>query len=239
MAGQIGISGEQIRREQEESKQRSRRCGRPITVKPSRSLSVSVGGIEIDWLILLLTCVWLDHARLGFALAALAMGLRVVSSTVVTIQSEGDGVYATVSSPLRRRGREARIAVDEALLRLWNGWFCQSFELRGSNVSIVVAARAGSRLRPPLGVRSTLLARPSLRLSARVMALHLPNLALMGACVVLLGSGDRRFWALALWACSAIASSLANCLIGAPRLLVSRAETQRGAEVLGRDADVS
>lgn len=224
-ASEIGVSGEQIRREQAESKRRSRLGARRVSpAQAPRSLSVIVGGIEIDWGVVLLAGVWREHGMLGLVLAAFAIALGLASSKLVTVESEGERIFVSVTRPLARAGRQTRLVVDAAQLHYWNGWFSRSFVLRGSNVSVAVASRGGSRLKPPLGVLSLVSARPPFRLSARSIALNLPNLVLMGACIATVWGSGRHSFFVVLLACNGLAAALASCLIGAPRLVVSHVE---------------
>lgn len=164
MAHQRGISGDEIRREQEESRRRSRGSADARPLQPSVSMIVT--WVEIDWLMPLAACAVRGVGKIGLALAALAIGLEFFSSTFVTIQRGDEGVQAILKKPWRSGDSACCLALDTASLRYWNAWLCRGFELAGSNGSIAASGRRGSWFRPPLGVPATSVRPFSLSLKA-------------------------------------------------------------------------
>lgn len=227
-ASGMGISGEQIRRELAESRARSQLGGRGASAMPlPASLSMVVAGIDIDWFIPLLACYLRGFGKAGLALGAVTLALRFFSSRFVRIERDGSRVLATTLKAWRIVGSRTQLVIDDAELRYWGGWFCSGFELRGSNVSIVASCRRSS-IRPPRGVRANSVARPPLRLNARAIALTVPNILLMGASgasIWMSGKHTGLTFAAFLFG----ASSLACCLVGGPRLVVSPTEPQPSA----------
>jgi hypothetical protein len=218
----MGISGEEIRREQEESRQRSRVGRREETSFLPTELSVAVGGIEIDWFVPMLACASRGVGKLGLVFSACLIGLRFLTSRTVTVKRDGASVYAVVTRPWPYAGRAVRIEVTAATLRYWNGWSSRYFQLLGSEVSISASVRSGRRIWPPTGVPAARVERPRLRSSARAMALNLPNVLVMGGSVAAVWNVEgysSLVWALAIL-CGA--SSLGAYLVGAPDLRVEK-----------------
>jgi hypothetical protein len=229
MTGQRGISGDEIRREQEESRQRSRLgrgSARSRQLQPS--VSIIVTWVQVDWLIPLAACAVRGFGEVGLALAAIAIGIDFFSSRTVTIWRGDDGVQAVVRKLWQRGARVHPIVIDAASLRYWNAWFCRGFELSGANVSITASGKRGSSLRPPLGVPAASV-RPRLRPTARSIALNLPNLLLNAATIAAVWNVNRYSLVISFVALRSILSSLANCLLGGPELLITPPEYERAA----------
>ena len=132
MTQRRGISGDEIRREQEESRLRSRLGVRADARQLRPSLSIIVTSIEIDWLMPLAACAARGFGKVGLVLAAVAIGLDFFSSRIVTIWSGDDGVHAAVRKPWQRAARARQILIDSAHLHYWNIWFCRGLELVGA-----------------------------------------------------------------------------------------------------------
>jgi hypothetical protein len=188
MTRQRGISGDEIRREQEASRQRSRLGAGARQLQPS--VSIIVTWVEIDWLIPLAACAVRGFGKVGLALAAIAIGIDFFSSRTVTIWRGDDGVHAVVRKLWQRSARALHITIDAASLRYWNAWFCRGLELGGANVSITASGKRGRWLRPPLGVPAVSV-RPRLRLTARSIALNLPNILLNAVTIAAVWNVNR------------------------------------------------
>jgi hypothetical protein len=226
MAHRRGISGDEIRREQEESRRRSRRGAHAQQLQPS--LSIIVTWVEIDWIMPLAACVVRGFGKVGVALAVVAIGIDFFSSKRVKIWRGNDGVHALVGKLWQRATKLRDIVIDAASLRYWNAWFCRGLELRGENVSVAASGKHGSWLRPPLGIPAVSV-RPRLRPTARSIALNLPNILLNAGTIAAIWNVNRHSLVIAFFALKSILSSLSNCLLGGPELLVTPLEHQRTA----------
>jgi hypothetical protein len=221
MAQQRGISGDEIRREQEASRRRSqlgRRGAAARELEPYMSMIVTWVGI--DWLMPLAACAERGFGKVGLALAAVAIALDFFSSRSVTIWRDDVGVRAAVRHLWQRAARARSIAVDDASLRYWNAWFCRGFELVGAKVFIAASARRGSWLRPPLGVPAVS-AWPRFRPTARSFALNLPNILLNAGTIAAVWNTGRFSVLISLVALHSMASSFSNCLLGGPELRIT------------------
>jgi hypothetical protein len=226
MAQRRGISGDEIRREQEESRRRSRLGGRDGARQLQPSVSIIVTGIEIDWLMPLVASVALGFGKVGLVLAAVAIGLDFFSSRIVTIECDDEGVHAIIRKPWQRAARAHHLVIDAARLRYWNAWFCRGLEVIGANVSVVASGKRGRWLRPPLGVPAASV-RPRFRPTARSIALNLPNLLLNAGTIAAVWSVGPYSLLIAFVALNSTLSSLANCLFGGPELVIAPPEYQR------------
>ncbi len=223
MAHPCGISGDEIRREQEESRRRSRHGTRGADVRQlPPTMSMIVTWVEIDWIMPLAACAVRGFGKVGLGLAAVAIGLNLFSSSIVTIQRGNDSAQAIVGK-LWRSADRAHIVIDAASLRYWNAWFCRGLELDGANVSIAASGKRGSWLRPPLGVPAVS-GRPRLRPTFRTIALNLPNILLNAATIAAVWNVSRHSIVISFFALLSILSSLANGLFGGPELLVTPPE---------------
>lgn len=224
MAQRRGISGDEIRREQEESQRRSRLGERRGARLLEPSISIVVTGIEIDWLVPVVACAVLGFGKTALVLAAVAIGLDFIFSSVVTIRRGDDGVHASIRKRWRHPARARHLVVDSARLRYWNAWLCQGLELVGANASVAACGkRKRGGLRPPLGVPSTPVG-PRFRPTARSMALNLPNILLNVGTIVALWGAGRFSLVIAVPALHSAVSSLAKGLLGGPELLVTPPE---------------
>jgi hypothetical protein len=232
MTGRRGISGEEIRREQEQSRRRSRLGSRavPSDLQPSSSLTVT--WIEIDWGAPVLACAIGTFGSvslaIAIAIAIAAIGLDFFSSKTITIQSGAHGVRAIIKKPWRGNDRTLEIVIDTPQLHYWNAWSCGGFELRGANVSIVATSRRWRQLAPPSGVPAVAV-RPRLRPNGRAILLSLPNILVAGATLAFAWHGGWSTLGVMLLALNAIASSVACCLRGGPELLVLPSDDERVA----------
>lgn len=219
MARPGGISGDEIRREQEESRRRSR-FGGPSSRPLRPSVSLYVTWIEIDWLMPLAACAALGFGQLGLGLVAVAIGLSVFSSTVVTVRRGDDGVEATVRKAWRSADRAQLIAVDAAIFHFRNAWLCRGLELVGTNASIAASGRRGAWLRPPLGVPAVSV-RPRIRPTALSIALNVPNIMVNVAAIAAVWNVSRYSPVISLFAVLSVFSSLTNGLFGGPELRIT------------------
>jgi hypothetical protein len=208
MAQRRGISGDEIRREQEESRRRSRLGARGDARQLKPSISLIVTGIDIDWLMPLAACAVRGFGNAGLVLAAVAIGLDFFSSRTVTIWCGDDGVHAIIRRLWQRAARARHIVLDAARLHYWNAWFCRGLEVVGANGSVAASGKRSRWLRPPLGVPAAS-TRPRFRPTARSIALNLPNILLnAGTIAVVWGVGPYSLL-IALVALHSVLSSLA------------------------------
>ena len=209
-----GITGEQIRREREESRARSR-FGRPTPIyrQLQPHLSIIVRWVGIDWVVVLAACALRGFGKVGLVLAAFTLALDVGLARIVTIWSDAGDARVVIARPLQRASRATAIGIDAPVLRYWNAWNCRGFELHGTNVSILASTRRGSRLSPPLGVRA-IATPPSLRLTTRAVLLNLPNILLTGVSIVAVWNVSGYSLLVMLLAIQSLASSLASCVLG-------------------------
>jgi hypothetical protein len=228
MAQRRGISGDEIRREQEESRRRSRLGARGDAKQPQPSISVIVTGIEIDWLMPLAACAVRGFGKVGLALATVAIGLDFFSSRTVTIWCDDDHVHAIIGKLGQRAARARHIVIDGARLHYWNAWFCRGLELVGANGSVAASGKRGRWLRPLAGVPAASV-RPRFGPTARSIALNLPNVLLNAGTIAAVWGVGPYSLLIALVAAHSILSSLANCLLGGPELLVTPPEGQQAA----------
>ena len=223
-----GVSGDEIRREQEESRRRSRLGGRGGVRQLQRSISITVTEIEIDWFVPLAAFALRGFGRVGLILAAVAIGLGLFSSKTVSIWRGNDGVNVRIRKPWQRAARGRLIVIDVARFHYWNAWFCWGLELVGANGSVAASGKRGRWLRPPMGVPTTS-ARPRFRPTARSVALNLPNILLNAGAIATIWGVRPSSLLIALVALESILSSLSNCLLGGPELRVTLPDYQRTA----------
>jgi hypothetical protein len=223
MARRGGISGDEIRREQEASRQRSRLGGRGVARPLEPSLAIIVTGLEVDWLMPLATCATLGLGKMGLVLAAVAFGVDFFSSTIVEIWRDDDGVHARIRKLWQGRARARHVSLGAARLRYWNAWLCRGLELTGPNVSVTASYRRGPWLRPPLGVPAVSV-RLRFRPTLRSFALNLPNIAVNAVTIATVWGVAPYSPLIALVALNSSVSSLANCLLGGPELRVAAPE---------------
>src|SRR6188768_2540206 len=119
MAQRRGISGDEIRREQAESRRHSRLGGRGAK-QLQRSVSIIVTGVEIDWLMPLAACAVRGFGRVGLVLAGVAIALDFFTSRIVTIWRSDAEVHASIRKLWERGPRARHIVIDAARLRYWN-----------------------------------------------------------------------------------------------------------------------
>ena len=227
----MGISGEQIRREQEESRRRSRLGGRRATAVQAASaeLVMVVDGVEIDWLVPLIVCYSVGVGGAGLAIAVMSLALGLATSKTVKIRNLDNTANVVISRIWQRSEHRTVVSVAAPQLHLWTGWHCRGFELRGANVAIVAASRGSGEIAPPLGVAASLSGRPRLRPSLPAFALAVPNVLVAGGSAFAVVDHKYGVW-LALLAISSLASSVLCFLFGGPQVLVSQATHRHGSE---------
>jgi hypothetical protein len=208
----MGITGEEIRREQAESRRRSK-----LGVATPTSVRHAIGGgVHLAWSYPICACYLADQRLAALVLSVVALSLAVLTHQVVTIRSVGEQVQVSAHGLVRGRKRKTELVIDQPELRYWSAWLCHGYEVRGRNASVIVVERRRTPVEALAGVRSVRVASPSWRYHGRMTRLNLLSALLELGSIALLASAEKSLLFI-MFGISSMATSLVCAGFGAPR----------------------